>query len=78
MKTISFALAAALLATASAAQAGVSEDFAACNGRMTPKSKDDGLRGVASEKVGFVEPFMGAPSTRSGASATILPGTKVL
>lgn len=34
MKTISFALAAPLLATASAAQAGVSEDFAACNGRM--------------------------------------------
>lgn len=78
MKTISFALAAALLATASAAQAGVSEDFAACDGRMKPKSKDDGMRGVASEKVGFAETFMGAPSARGGASATILACTKVL
>ncbi len=45
---------------------------------MKPKSKDDGMRGVASEKVGFAETFMGAPSARSGASATILAGTKVL
>lgn len=39
-----------LLGLASAAQAGVSDDFAACDGRMKPKGSDDGMRGEAAIK----------------------------
>lgn len=42
------ALAASSLVSAAPARAGESEDFAGCDGLRKPKSKDDGMRGVAS------------------------------
>lgn len=49
-KAISLISGAILLGLASAAQAGVSDDFAACDGRMKPKGSDDGMRGEAAIK----------------------------
>lgn len=49
-KTINLISAAILLGMASSAQAGVSDDFAACDGRMKPKGSDDGMRGEAAIK----------------------------
>lgn len=47
-KTIRAAICAAALAWAGAAHAGDTEDFSGCDGRMKPKSKEDGMRGAAS------------------------------
>ena len=44
------ALAALALGTASTANAGESDDFAACDGLKKPKRSDDGMRGVATIK----------------------------
>lgn len=49
-KAINLIGGAILLGLASASQAGVSDDFAACDGRMKPKGSDDGMRGEAAIK----------------------------
>jgi len=47
-KMARLAVMAAALSAASAVQAGDTEDFSGCDGRMKPKSKEDGMRGEAS------------------------------
>ena len=60
--TLGLALA---LGTASAAQAGESEDYAGCDGLKKPKKKDDGMRGVASlTGQGSYSNLFGAPSSK--------------
>ena len=54
----------AFTAMAPAAQAGVSEDFAGCDGLKKPKRKDDGMRGQATEPA---RGFFGGKSTRNAA-----------
>lgn len=78
MHKLTIAFGAAMLVGASIAHAGVSDDFAACDGRIKPKSKDDGMRGVATEKIiGFS--LQGMPSGgRGGPAATIAACDKVL
>jgi len=73
MHKFTIAIGAVILAGASIAHAGVSDDFAACDGRMKPKSKDDGMRGVATEKIGF-----SLPGSRNSPIATIAACDKVL
>ena len=47
-RMIGIGLAVAALGMAAPAVAGDSDDFSGCDGRMKPKSKDDGMRGEAS------------------------------
>ena len=60
--TLGLALA---LGTASAAQAGESEDYAGGDGIKKPKKKDDGMRGVASS-LGLASARLQAISVSSG------------
>ena len=62
------------LAPTAPALAGDSEDFAGCDGLRKPKSKDDGMRGVASQPgYGF-----GLSNAASQAAATIASCTRAL
>lgn len=71
---VSAALAALLLSTARPAQAGESEDFAGCDGLRKPKTKDDGMRGVASQPgYGF-----GLGNAEIQSAATIAACTRAL
>lgn len=65
-------LAALAMCLATSAHAGLSEDFAACDGRLKPKSKDDGMRGEAQ-----VSRFRSV-GLGNGAAATVSACTKVL
>lgn len=68
------ALAALVISLASPALAGDSEDFAGCDGLRKPKSKDDGMRGVASQPgYGF-----GLSNAASQSAATIAACTRAL
>lgn len=70
----SAALAAMVLGAAVPAQAGESEDFAGCDGLRKPKSKDDGMRGVASQpSYGF-----GLANAQSQSAAAIAACTRAL
>lgn len=62
-----------LLCLSSPALAGVSDDFAACDGRMKPKSSDDGMRGEAAIKTGY-----GGLGRNKGAEAIIAACDKML
>jgi hypothetical protein len=70
----SAALAALVLGVAIPARAGDSEDFAGCDGLRKPKTKDDGMRGVASQP-GYGFGF-GNPESQS--AATIAACTRAL
>lgn len=63
---------------ASAAHAGVSEDFAGCDGLMKPKSKDDGMRGVASLPGYSFSGSAGSPQTTIAACTRALTGGNLL
>lgn len=68
------AFAALALGVASPAIAGDSEDFAGCDGLRKPKTKDDGMRGVASQPgYGF-----GLTGANGQATATIASCTRAL
>lgn len=68
------ALTALALSAAVPAYAGDSEDFAGCDGLRKPKSKDDGMRGVASQPgYGF-----GLTGATNQATATIASCTRAL
>lgn len=58
------ALVALALSTASAANAGDSEDFAGCDGLRKPKSKDDGMRSEAALTGWHNSALFGAPSSQ--------------
>lgn len=68
------AMVALAIVASSPALAGDSEDFAGCDGLRKPKSKDDGMRGVASQPgYGF-----GLTSATSQPAATVAACTRAL
>ncbi|WP_165961142.1 hypothetical protein [Qipengyuania sediminis] len=71
------ALAAVVLLAAVPAAAGDSEDFAGCDGLKKPKTKDDGMRGTASQP-GYSFGLGSGPEATIAACTRALTGGKLL
>lgn len=78
-RLIRIGVAALALAAANPAFAGDSQDFSGCDGRMKPKSKDDGMRGEAStETFSYFGSMPGNQSMRIEACNRALANPKLL